>query len=244
MISFNEIKGVVYTPNGKGEWSVSKVIRLEDATPTNDGGKWSPKFDPTLCWELKIPVQGLDGWSVKTTYHNSEGLTGKMKAIHLGMAKREAEKYGSLAQVWAKEAWAEIAREEEERYFGGHVPSEDSEEWAKFARYRADWLAAEEEVCREEMGLPVNVCLFKGRHEIPGDPLPLFSGWNFDARLPEISDEFAWVAGRLLAGLPVNLYVTGLTPALTYLLSLVGCTGKLTLKHYDSDSGTYWDQII
>lgn len=87
-------------------------------------------------------------------------------------------------------------------------------------------------------------CLFTGRHELPVNEGPIFESWDFQNNLGKPTKNYFKLleqGGELL--------VTGLTPALTDFLSTYvemwrqeKDAPKLTLRHYDTQSGKYWAQ--
>ncbi len=101
----------------------------------------------------------------------------------------------------------------------------------------------------------MTVSLFAGRHELPDNEGPLYTGWDFKTQLGEKSPLVASALETLFDGIDVNVYVTGLTPALSEFLSLAFAAGvatlgqfrtvgKLTLLHFDRDTNGYWSQRI
>lgn len=110
-------------------------------------------------------------------------------------------------------------------------------------------------------------CLFKGRHPIPENPDPVYIDWDFKSNSPKVFFPPPIIEGHpdcldskrqslevellkcLEEGGEVRLYVTGLTPALTYFLSRAIFSasegkGNLCLLHYNSETGSYWEQWV
>ena len=87
--------------------------------------------------------------------------------------------------------------------------------------------------------------MFEGRHPFPGNPPAVFSGFDFGSMTPEITPEFENLCGLMATGQQVRLYVSGLTPALSWLMfELAGHLQNLTLLHYDRDSNEYQAQNL
>lgn len=88
-------------------------------------------------------------------------------------------------------------------------------------------------------------CLFEGRHKIPKNSGAIFSGFDFMNFSPTpnvgMYEDFEQ---HIKAGTVVRLIVTGLTPALTYLLARVPKDCKLILMHYDSARECYQEQYF
>lgn len=88
-------------------------------------------------------------------------------------------------------------------------------------------------------------CLFSGRHDIPENEGALFDSFNFENFVPIGTEKLDEVINHLKKGETVALYVTGLTPALTYFLSKIRkYEGRIILLHYDKERQTYVDQIF
>lgn len=89
-------------------------------------------------------------------------------------------------------------------------------------------------------------CLFEGRHPIPGNPLPLYEDFDFEEYFPITSKNFFKMFEELEDEYTsVEVYVTGLTPALTDLIfSMVRSKvlDRLTLLHYNRETNTYFRQ--
>mgnify|MGYP003527289480 FL=1 len=87
-------------------------------------------------------------------------------------------------------------------------------------------------------------CLFEGRHELPQNSGAIFSAFDFMnfAPIPNVwmYEDFMQ---QIKAGEVVRLIVTGLTPALTYILARVPKDCKLILMHYDSSRECYQEQV-
>ena len=104
--------------------------------------------------------------------------------------------------------------------------------------------------------------LFGGRHEIPNNPPALYSKFDFEnfQPIPQLAGYFDerneldpvpfynedFALDELESGEEVSLYVTGLTPALTYFISKAVKIGKgsLILLHFNKESGEYVEQKI
>lgn len=97
--------------------------------------------------------------------------------------------------------------------------------------------------------------MFEGRHALPDNEGALFSSFDFILGKAERTSLYNDVLDCIYKGERVGVYVTGLTPALTQFISDayyahmmhwndVGMNGIITLYHYDSVSGTYWEQNV
>ena len=86
--------------------------------------------------------------------------------------------------------------------------------------------------------------LFEGRHELPENEGAVFSEFDFETFTPKFTEVGCWViAGR---NTEHNVYVTGLTPALCFLIEkfveinkFQKLNSKLVLWHYDRDTNSY-----
>ena len=83
--------------------------------------------------------------------------------------------------------------------------------------------------------------LFEGRHELPTNEGALFSSFDFETKRgikTPLFDEF-------VNSHTPKLIVTGLTPALIEVLSVLKEQEKwCTLLHFDSATGSYWEQDV
>ena len=99
----------------------------------------------------------------------------------------------------------------------------------------------------------LTICLFANRHKIPGDPAPLYKHFSFQDFSPTPApptedghkDMEKQALDHLKKGLRLNLYVTGLTAALTHFLAFAReMPGRLVLYHYDESSDGYKAQLF
>lgn len=101
-------------------------------------------------------------------------------------------------------------------------------------------------------------CLFKGRHELPANSGPICI--DFDFATMKAVPTLLWDAAinQIWSGNPVNLLVTGLTPALTDFIAAcnhvpqlesgivleLSDRGSLNLLHYNRVTNSYVPQKI
>jgi len=99
-------------------------------------------------------------------------------------------------------------------------------------------------------------CLFDGRHELPSNSGAIFSSFDFSSNRGVRTINFEKLIGLLDNNSPVNLIVTGLTPALVEVLTEV--TQRVTLGtyeggmplaefnllHFNPNTKDYWKQRI
>ena len=105
----------------------------------------------------------------------------------------------------------------------------------------------------------MKVCLFEGRHELPENEGALYKSFNFNTWKGIIADKELFEKAVLCATNCYNnnewlqLYVTGLTPALTDFIKTVYRNAELwyervivnlTLLHFNRETGKYWEQRI
>ena len=96
----------------------------------------------------------------------------------------------------------------------------------------------------------LNVALCEGRHSIPQATDGAIFGavvnpLATDSLESEAKNKIVELAGYELAGLKLNLYVTGLTVALIAIINAMrGESVAITLYHYDRDSGAYYPQSV
>ena len=86
-------------------------------------------------------------------------------------------------------------------------------------------------------------CLFTGRHPIPGDPPAILSSFDFNSFKAIKSEHYEKFLEDLKKG-SVSLYVTGLTPGLTQILSETGRNKNLNLLHFNSVTKEYVSQLF
>lgn len=88
-------------------------------------------------------------------------------------------------------------------------------------------------------------CLFSGRHDLPENQGALFDSFDFENFVPVGTEKLDEAINHLEKGETIALYVTGLTPALTYLLSKIRkYEGKIILLHYDKEKQAYVEQLF
>jgi hypothetical protein len=100
-------------------------------------------------------------------------------------------------------------------------------------------------------------CLFEGRHELPTNEGAICTSFDFTTK--KVVKSSLWL--KAVNEFNCKLLVTGLTPALTEFISdwsnqwtynrgdayaqqdVLGFA-KLTLLHFDNESGEYWEQRV
>lgn len=96
-------------------------------------------------------------------------------------------------------------------------------------------------------------CLFEGRHPLPENEGALCSDFDFAEFSPVKSPLWDEALKEIAEGDPIQIIVTGLTPALTTFLkdvasiddgALISNSGYLTLLHYNSQTGEYVAQTF
>jgi hypothetical protein len=87
------------------------------------------------------------------------------------------------------------------------------------------------------VGMENTYCLFEKRHKMPKNSGPLFKGFDFNEFQPEQSLNFQAAVSKFANGEELVIYVTGLTPALTWFIKFLtdqGQKGVLHLMHYNT----------
>ena len=106
----------------------------------------------------------------------------------------------------------------------------------------------------------IKVTLYSGRHEIPGDPDPIYRDFKFrnfkpipaDSPVEGFEDMVDYLLNQLNTQEKIYLYiyVTGLTPALTDFLSKAlpkanaNRNHKIILLHYNRKRKEYEEQVV
>ena len=95
-------------------------------------------------------------------------------------------------------------------------------------------------------------CLFEGRHDLPVNQGPLYVDFDFQNFEPIPSPNLEIALEEIKSGDGVEIYTTGLTPALLHFIGEVAKidngalfhTGLITFLNYDRESGQYRPQKL
>ena len=96
----------------------------------------------------------------------------------------------------------------------------------------------------------IKVCLFDGRHDLPENAGAIIQSFDFETMKPEYSELFNEQIFPLFFSKEkfcVELYVTGLTPALTDVIrefAMAECLNSLVLLHFNHATSDYVKQYM
>lgn len=94
---------------------------------------------------------------------------------------------------------------------------------------------------------PVRYSLFDGRHDLPDNEGAICDGFNFETFSPVYTAKKTGMMNKFSDGKKIELLVTGLTPALTAILSEFvskkdAFSGEVYLLHFDKNANKYVKQ--